>query len=162
MLLFRKAQGQQSTMKMTTKTGEAVAQTSVSLNCVLSNHFKSAVTEYSPNFNGKHMKGALWTLLFVGFPFFTRVINPTTTPSHVHTHTHTHTQMSNPCEFWKQACDRTVNWSACLLVWSNVQLTTVSLCRAVWFVCFFLFHNQSSEFTRLDFITIAYKQKISI
>lgn len=59
MLLFRKAQGQQSTMKMTTKTGEAVAQMSVSLNCMLSNHFKSTVTEYSPNFNGKHMKGPL-------------------------------------------------------------------------------------------------------
>lgn len=51
MLLFKKAQGQQNTKKMTTKTGEAVAQMSVSLNCTFSNHFKSTVTEYSPNFS---------------------------------------------------------------------------------------------------------------
>lgn len=32
---------------------------SFSLNCMLSNHFKSTVTEYSPKLNGKHMKGSL-------------------------------------------------------------------------------------------------------
>ena len=48
-----------ATMKMTTKTGGAVAEISVSLNCMLSKHFKSTVTEYSPNFNGEQMKEAL-------------------------------------------------------------------------------------------------------
>lgn len=71
MLLFRKAPGQQRTMKMTTKTGEAVAPTSVPLNCMLSNHFKSTATEYSPNFNGEHMKGALNTFV-CRFSFLSR------------------------------------------------------------------------------------------
>lgn len=59
MLLCGKAYGQQSTMKMTTKTAGAVAEISISLNCMLSKHFKSTVTEYSPNFNGEQMKGSL-------------------------------------------------------------------------------------------------------
>lgn len=51
---LEKGQGQQNTMKMTTKTrggGSGLAQMSVSLNCMFSNHFKSSVTKYSPNFN---------------------------------------------------------------------------------------------------------------
>lgn len=67
MLLFRKAQGQQSTMKMTTKTGLPVTEVSVSLNCMLSNRFKRTVSECSPKFNGDKMKGLLSTLFVVGF-----------------------------------------------------------------------------------------------
>lgn len=51
---LEKRRGQQNTMDMTTKTGgrgSGVAQKSVSLNCMFSNHFRSSVTEYSPNFN---------------------------------------------------------------------------------------------------------------
>lgn len=40
-----------ATMKMTTKTEEAVVQMSVSLNCMFSNNFKRALTEYAQNFN---------------------------------------------------------------------------------------------------------------
>lgn len=65
MLLFGKAWGQQTTMKTTTKSGGRQGhRVSVLLNCTFSNHFKSMVTEYSPDFNEEHMKGPLNT--FVG------------------------------------------------------------------------------------------------
>lgn len=73
-LFTKKAQGQQSTIKMTTKTGVAF-RLSGSLNCMLSNHFKSMVEENLPNFNSEYMKGRL-TLLFVGSLFFAGVIKP--------------------------------------------------------------------------------------
>lgn len=98
MLLFRKAPGQQRTMKTTTKTGEAVAPKTFLLNCKLSNHFKSTVTEYSLKFNGEHMKGAL-NAFVCRFSFFsTRVINPSFLSLPTHTCAHTHTRQSL---FWK-------------------------------------------------------------
>lgn len=66
---LEKAQGQQSTMKMTTKTGVALFRLSGSVNCMLSNHFKSMVAENSPSFNSEHLKGPLNT--FVCRLFFT-------------------------------------------------------------------------------------------
>lgn len=64
---------------------------SVPLNCTFSNHFKSSVTEYSPDFNEEHMKGPLNTFVGGFFPFYTKVINPpftTLTPPRTHTCTH--------------------------------------------------------------------------
>lgn len=130
MSLFGKARGQQTTMKMTTKSGgEAGAPGECFSELYVQQSLQKLGDRIFTRFQWGTYERAFEHFCWRVFPFYTKVINPPLYDPNPHTPTHTHTLLVNPAlnfsAYWAAPC-----LCPCTSVWIaswDALLTSVCL-----------------------------------